>query len=111
MNARFTAQDGIYRVTLECRRYKAKRWKRSPLQLHFVLAGAVQQTALRFQERLIEAVHSPERGPALKQAGVPVRESRPGPAPVATAASGGLAKARLLRRPAQYCQAPRPVVD
>jgi hypothetical protein len=55
------------------RTYGLLRWLipmtvKFPRQHRFVLANAVQKTALRFQERLIEAGRAADRLPRLRQA-------------------------------------------
>lgn len=55
------------------RTYDLLRWLipltiKFPRQQRFVLAGAVQQTALRFQERLIEAGRGPAPASLLRSA-------------------------------------------
>ncbi|MBN1485615.1 MAG: diversity-generating retroelement protein Avd [Chloroflexia bacterium] len=63
------------------RTYDLLRWLipttiKFPRQQRFVLAEALQRTALRFQERLIEAARGPEPLAALRQADVDLAKLR-----------------------------------
>ena len=61
-------ESPIFTRTYELLRWLIPMTIKFPRQQRFVLAEAVQRTALRFQERLIEAARSPEPGPTLRQA-------------------------------------------
>lgn len=63
------------------RTYDLLRWLipvtvKFPRQHRFVLAEAVQRTALRFQDQLLEAVHSDQPQPLLRQADVTLARLR-----------------------------------
>jgi len=63
-------QSPIFTRTYDLLRWLIPMTVKFPRQQRFVLAGAVQRTALRFQERLIEAARAPDPLPVLRQADV-----------------------------------------
>ena len=63
-------QSPIFVKTYDLVRWLIPMTIKFPRQQRFVLAEAVQRTALRFQERLIEAVRAPDPRSALRQADV-----------------------------------------
>jgi hypothetical protein len=63
-------QSPIFVKTYDLVRWLIPMTIKFPRHQRFVLAEAVQRTALRFQERLIEAVRAPDPRPVLRQADV-----------------------------------------
>lgn len=63
-------QSPIFVRTYDMIRWLIPLTTKFPRQQRFVLAGNVQQTALRFQEQLIAAAYANEPSPALRQADV-----------------------------------------
>ena len=61
-------QSPIFARTYDLLRWLLPMTVKFPRHQRFVLAEAVQRTALRFQERLIEAARAPEPIPVLEQA-------------------------------------------
>jgi hypothetical protein len=63
-------QSPIFTRTYDLLRWLIPQTIKFPRQQRFVLAEAVQRTALRFQEELIEAAYAEEPLPALRRADV-----------------------------------------
>lgn len=63
-------QSPIFTKTYDMVRWLIPQTIKFPRQQRFVLAGNVQQTALRFQEQLITAAYADEPLPTLRQADV-----------------------------------------
>ncbi len=63
-------QSPIFTKTYDMVRWLIPQTIKFPRQQRFVLAGNVQQTALRLQEQLIAASYADEPLPALRQADV-----------------------------------------
>ncbi len=63
-------QSPIFSKTYDMIRWLIPRTVKFPRQQRFVLAGNVQQTALRFQEQLVAAAYADEPLPDLRQADV-----------------------------------------
>ena len=61
-------QSPIFSKTYDLLRWLIPATCKFPRQHRFVLAAAVQQTTLRFQERIIEAARAPDPRPGLYQA-------------------------------------------
>ena len=61
-------ESPIFARTYDLLRWLIPATTKFPRQQRFVLAAAVQQTSLQFQERLIEAARSPDPRPGLHQA-------------------------------------------
>jgi len=61
-------QSPIFTRTYDLLRWLIPMTVKFPRQQRFVLAGAVQRTALRFQERLIEAARAADPLPSLQRA-------------------------------------------
>ncbi len=61
-------QSPIFPRTYDLLRWLIPATVKFPRQQRFVLAEAVQRTALRFQERLVEAARASDPLPALHQA-------------------------------------------
>jgi hypothetical protein len=73
--------QGMKESPIFARTYDLLRWLipatvKFPRQQRFVLAEALQRTALRFHERLIEAAHADDVLPALRHADVDLTKLR-----------------------------------
>jgi len=64
----FVKESPIFTRTYDLLRWLIPLTVKFPRQQRFVLAEAVQRTALQFQERLIEAARAPDPLPVLRQA-------------------------------------------
>jgi len=69
-------ESPIFTRTYDMLRWLIPATVKFPRQQRFVLAGALQQTALDFQERLIEASLAERPHPVLKQADVSLTKLR-----------------------------------
>ena len=69
-------QSPIFTKTYDMLRWLLPQTVKFPRQHRFVLAKAVQQTALRFQEQLIEAAYADHAGPSLREADVTLAKLR-----------------------------------
>ncbi len=63
-------QSPIFSKTYDMIRWLIPQTVKFPRQQRFVLAGNVQQTALRFQEQLVAAAYADKALPDLRQADV-----------------------------------------
>jgi hypothetical protein len=61
-------ESPIFSKTYDLLRWLIPATVKFPRQHRFVLAAALQETALRFQERLIEAARAPDPRPRLHEA-------------------------------------------
>ncbi len=69
-------ESPIFTRTYDLLRWLIPATVKFPRQQRFVLAGAIQQAALTFQEQLIEASYADKPAPALQQADVTLAKLR-----------------------------------
>jgi len=69
-------ESPIFTRTYDLLRWLLPATVKFPRQQRFVLAEAVQRTALSFQETLIEAAHDPQPRPVLRRADVTLTKLR-----------------------------------
>jgi hypothetical protein len=69
-------ESPIFTKTYDLLRWLIPQTIKFPRQQRFVLAEAVQRTALDFQEQLIEAAYAERPGPILRQADVTLTKLR-----------------------------------
>jgi hypothetical protein len=69
-------ESPIFSRTYDLLRWLLPATVKFPRQQRFVLAEAVQRTALSFQETLVEAAHDPQPRPVLRRADVTLTKLR-----------------------------------